>query len=131
LEVKKTILLIYNPGDSSLVTAVSQIFPNAKIVQVDSAAEVEAAFGPNGANIKSAYAVGLAIPENFDDSLRSGISPSISLYLNGSVVNAQTQALLQIDIINFARAIASPQPPVTINTTLINPHVDKECRCDS
>lgn len=85
---QKTILLNYNPGNSSLAQAVEQVFPKAEIVQAGSAAEVQAAFGPNGAKVKSAYTVGLVLPENFDDSLRSGTSPSISLYLNGSVVNA-------------------------------------------
>jgi len=117
----KTSLLIYNPGNTSLAQAVAQVFPNSEIIQASSIGEVQAAFGPNGAKVKSAYAVGLILPEDFEDSLQAVKPPLISLYLNGSMVNAQTQALLQIDIINYARAIADPQPPVRINTTLINP----------
>jgi hypothetical protein len=48
------------------------------------------------------------LPENIENSLRSGTSSSLSLYLNGTTVNAQTQALLQIAIINFASTIANP-----------------------
>ena len=122
---QKTILLIYNPSNSSLAQAVEQVFPDAKIVQAGSSAEVQAAFGANGAKVRSAYTVGLVLPENFDSNVRLGSSPSLSLYLNGTIVNAQTQTLLQIAIVNFARAIASPQPPVTISTTVINPPSSK------
>jgi hypothetical protein len=76
---------------------------------------------PNGAKIKSDYSVGLVLPENCDSSLRSGTTPSLSLFLNGTTVNVQTQALLQIDIINHVRAIANPQPPVSIDAIVINP----------
>jgi ABC-2 type transport system permease protein len=100
---------------------VDQAFLKAETVRAGSAAEVQAAFGPNGAKIKSAYAVGMSLPGNLDSSLRSGTTPSLSLYLNGTMVNTQTQELLQIAIVNFTRAIASPQSPVTINTTVINP----------
>jgi hypothetical protein len=117
----KTTLLIYNPSNPSLAQAVEQAFLNIAIVQAGSAAEVQAAFGPNGAKIKSAFTVGLVLPENLDSNLRSGRAPAVSLYLNGTTVNTQTQELLQVAIINFARAIASPQSPVTINTTVINP----------
>lgn len=118
---QKTALLIYNPRNSSLAQAVEQIFPNAEIVQMGSAGEVEAAFGTNGAKVKSLYTFGLVLPENFDNNVRAGSSPTLSLYINGTIVNAQTQALLQMAIINLARTIASPQPPVSIDTTVINP----------
>jgi ABC-2 type transport system permease protein len=64
---------------------------------------------------------GLIVPANFDSPLRAGNRPVLSLFLNGSTVNAQTEALLQTAIINYARAIANPQPPVTITTAVINP----------
>jgi ABC-2 type transport system permease protein len=118
---KTTNLMIYNPGNSSLAQVVEQAFPNASIVRASSANEVQSAFGANGANVKSSYTVGLVLPENFDASLRAGTTPSLSLYLNGSTVTQQTKALLKTAIINYARAIASPKPPVTIDTTMINP----------
>jgi hypothetical protein len=43
------------------------------------------------------------------------------LCLNGASVNNQSQVLLQAAIINFARAIANPQPPGIVQITLINP----------
>ena len=117
----KSTLSIYNPGSSRLAQAVEQVFQGAQIVQAGSAAEVEDAFGPNGAKIKSDYTVGLVIPPDFESLMRAGSLPVISLYLNGSMVNEQTQALLQGNILNFARAMANPQPPVKINTIVINP----------
>jgi ABC-2 type transport system permease protein len=117
----KTMLLVYNPGNSSIVQVVEQAFPDAMVVEAGSAAQVQSAFGPNGASVASNYTAGLVVPENFDQSLSSGTVPSLSLYLNGNTVGTQAEALLQSAIINYARAIASPQPPVTIDTTLINP----------
>jgi ABC-2 type transport system permease protein len=114
-------LLIYNPGNSSLAQIVVGAFRNSQVTQASSAAEVAAAFGPNGAQKKSAYALGLILPANFDSSLRAGVRPGLSLFLNGSTVNAQTEALLQAAIINYARTTANPQPPVTITTIVINP----------
>jgi ABC-2 type transport system permease protein len=122
---KGTSLLIYNPGNSSMAQVVVKAFPNSILSQASSAAEVEAAFGPNGTQKKSPYALGLIIPSNFDSSLRSGDRSVLSLFLNGSTVNAQTEALLQTAIINYARAIAAPQPPVTIATAVINPPSQK------
>jgi ABC-2 type transport system permease protein len=116
-----TNLLIYNPGNSSPAQVVVGAFRDSKVTQAGSAAEVEAAFGPDGTQKKSSYALGLILPANFDSSLRAGNRPALSLFLNGSTVNAQTEALLQTAIINYARAIANPQPPVTITTAVINP----------
>jgi ABC-type Na+ efflux pump permease subunit len=91
----KSTLSIYSPGNSSLVQAVVQVFQGAIIVQAGSATEVKVAFGPNGAKIKSDYTVGLVIPPDFESLLRAGSLPVLSLYLNGSMVSEQTQALLQ------------------------------------
>lgn len=117
----KSSILVYNPGNSPLAQAIAQVFPGAETLQAGSAAEVESAFGTDGAKVKSAYSVGLVIPPDFESALRAGSLPPISLYLNGSMVNEQTQALLQAGIFNYARAIANPQPPVKVNTIVINP----------
>jgi ABC-2 type transport system permease protein len=117
----KTMLLVYNPSSSSIVQVINQAFPDAIIIEAGSAAQVRAAFGPNGASVNSDYVAGLVVPENFDKDLSSGAIPSLSLYLNGNTVSTQAEALLQSAIINYARAIASPQPPVKIDTILINP----------
>jgi len=70
---------------------------------------------------KNPYTLGLILPNNFDSSLKSGNHPTLSLYFNGTTVNAQTEALLQTTILEYARTIANMQTPVTTNTMVINP----------
>jgi ABC-2 type transport system permease protein len=45
----------------------------------------------------------------------------LTLYLKGSTVNAQTESLLQTASLNYTHTLVNPQPPITINTILINP----------
>jgi ABC-2 type transport system permease protein len=72
--------------------------------------------------VKSSYAVGLVLPAGFDQNLKAEPAPTLSLFINETTVNSQTETLLKTAIINYACAIADPQPPVTIGTTVINPH---------
>jgi ABC-2 type transport system permease protein len=121
----KTGLLIYNPGNSPLVQILVNTFPGSQVTQAGSQAEVQAAFGPNGAKVKPPYAMGVVLPVNFDQDLQAGSTPSVALYLNDATLNPQTEALLQADIINYGRSVASPQPPVKISVALINPSPNK------
>lgn len=114
-------LLIYNPGNSALAQAVSAALPNTRVVQAASPEEVQAAFGPDGTRKKSSYMVGLIIPDGFDASLRAGEQPEVSLFVNGSTLNAQAMVLPQAVIINYARTVAQPEAPVKVLTTTINP----------
>ncbi len=116
-----TDLLVYNPGNSPLAQVLVKAFPGAKVTQAGSEAVIQAAFGSNGAKVKSPFAMGLVLPAHFEQDLQTGSTPSLSLYLNGTSVNPQTEALLQATIINYARSVASPQPPVKISVAMINP----------
>ncbi|MGE5250664.1 MAG: ABC transporter permease [Bacteroidota bacterium] len=116
-----TDMLIYDPGSSGLAEVVAHAFPNARVTRAGSAAEVEAAFGPNGARKKIPYEVGLVLPQGLDAGLRAGARPALSLYLNGSSVKKQAQAMLQTAIVSYARTVASPAPPVIVNPVVINP----------
>jgi ABC-2 type transport system permease protein len=118
---RTTDILVYNPGRSNVVQVVMAAFPSPGVTQAGSAGEVTAAFGPNGTHKTTQYAVGLIVPADFDDSLRSSTHPQLQLYLNGSTVNAQTEALIQAAITNYGRALANVQPPVDLTTTVINP----------
>lgn len=115
-------VIIYDPGNSSLVPAFVKAFSSYKVTPAASGEQVKENFGSNGARVKSAYAIGLILPKDFDTSLRSGNKPEISIFFNGTTTNPQTQLVIQTFIINYARTIASPQPPVTFNTVVINPH---------
>jgi ABC-2 type transport system permease protein len=82
---------------------------------------VTAAFGPAGAKRSSQYALGLIVPPDFEATLRSGAHSQLQLYLDGSKVNASTEALIQAAIDNYGRTLANPQPPIDLVTTVINP----------
>jgi ABC-2 type transport system permease protein len=116
-----TDILVCNPGNSNVAQVVAASFSDSQLAQAGSATEVTAAFDPNGAQVTTKYAVGLIVPKDFDNSLRTGTHPQLQLYLDGKTVSAQTQALIQASIINFSRTLASPQVPVDLTTNVVNP----------
>ncbi len=117
-----TNLLVYNPGQSQVVQVVSGAFDPVKITEANSPADVTAAFGSNGTHKDSPYDIGLIVPTDFEHALKAGGHPQVSLYTNGSNnINQHESALLQAAIINYARQIASPQPPLELTTAMINP----------
>jgi ABC-2 type transport system permease protein len=116
-----TDILVYDPGGSNIVQVVMAAFPRLEVTQANSAGEVTAAFGPDGTRKTTPYAVGLIVPADFEKNLRSGTRLQLQLYLNGSTVNAQMEALIQAAINNYSRAVANPQPPVDLATAVINP----------
>jgi ABC-2 type transport system permease protein len=63
----------------------------------------------------------MIIPANFESSLQAGGHPQITLYLNGTNLNGQNSLMIQAAITNYARQVASPQPPLTLTTAMINP----------
>jgi len=114
-------LLVYNPGQSGLQQLVSSAFPSPHITQANSAADVSAAFGANGTHKKVSYYAGLIIPTDFEQSLRSGGHPQVSIYIDGSVISEQQGVLLQSVITNYTRTIAAPTPPASVVLATINP----------
>jgi ABC-2 type transport system permease protein len=118
---KTTDILVYNPGSSNVVQVVMAAFPSPELTQATSAGEVTAAFGPSGTQKKTGYAVGLIVPADFDENLRAGTHPQLQLYLNGSTVNTETEALIEAAIANYGRTVANPLPPLDLSTTVINP----------
>lgn len=115
-------ILTYNPGQSRVVQVVSGAFDSVKITEAGSPADVTAAFGPDGTRKDSSYDVGLIVPANFDSALRAGSHPQISLYTNGSNnIDRRESLLLQAAIVNYARQVANPQPPLELTAAMINP----------
>jgi ABC-2 type transport system permease protein len=125
-----TEILVYNPGQSHVVSVVSESFSDSQVIQANSPADVSAAFGPNGIHKSSSYAVGLVIPANFDSSLRAGNHPQLSLYINGDDVGTQQSLLVQTALIGYARTVANPQPPISLTTNMINPPSDTNIGVD-
>lgn len=121
-----TKILVYNPGNSRVVNVVSSAFSDSQVIQANSAADVTSQFGPNGAQKSSSYAIGMVIPADFDSDLRAGSHPQLSLYINGDDVDTQQSLLLQTAITNYSRVVASPQPPLSLATAIINPPSDTD-----
>lgn len=124
-----TEILVYDPGyQPSQPAGVEQVlkgaFSNAHITQASSAQEVADAFGPNGTQKKSPYALGLVVPANFEADVREGKQPTLQLYINGDEVNNQQSQLLQSAIANYSRAVVSPAP-IALTTSTINPPAAK------
>ena len=124
-----TEILVYDPGyQASKPVSVEQVlkgaFSNGHITLASSAQEVTDAFGPNGTQKKSPYAVGLVVPANFEADLREGKQPALQLYIDGDDVSNQQSLLLQSAVANYSRAVVSPTP-ITLNTSTINPPASK------
>jgi ABC-2 type transport system permease protein len=118
-----TEILVYDPGyqpNRGVEQVLTSAFSNAHLTQASSAQAVAGAFGANGAQVKSSYAVGLVVPANFEASLREGQRPTLQLYINGDDINSQENQLLQSALANYSRAVVSPAP-ITLSTSTINP----------
>jgi ABC-2 type transport system permease protein len=66
----------------------------------------------------------LVVPADFDSALQAGSQPQVHLYLNDSTLQVQGRNLVTAAILNYARTVAQPQPPVTLVTALVNPSSD-------
>ena len=116
-----TALLVYNPSHSGLEQVISGTFPNPQITVASSPAQVSAAFGASGASPSASYDVGLVIPAGFENILKAGIRPQVSLYVNGSTVSSPQAALLQAAISYYARTVVTPTSPVSLMTATFHP----------
>ena len=112
-----TTLLVYNPGQSSLPQVVSSTLTSAQITEATSADEVSAAFE---ATSPQSYDVGLIIPADFEQQLRAGGQPQVTLYLNGTNLDDQQRSLVQGVVLYYARTIETPRSPLNLVTQAIN-----------
>lgn len=116
-----TNVLVYNPGKSGVQQVADSAFSSVKVTYANSPQDVAAAFGPNGSQKNSTYALGLAVPLNFDASLQAGQHPQLQLYIDGSQLDNQQSALLVRAITDYTRSVANPQSPVSMSVATINP----------
>ena len=120
--VSTSSLLVYNPGHSGVEQFVSGVVSTSgSITHANSAEDVAAAFGTQGAHKNTPYVLGLVVPADFDNSLRAGKHPQITLYLNGDYLGDNDQQLLEHAISDYARNITNPQTPLSFSVTSINP----------
>jgi ABC-2 type transport system permease protein len=114
-------ILAYDPSGSGVEQVLGTAFAHPRITYASSPDAVSAAFGQDGAHRSSPYALGIVLPANFEASLRAGQRPQISLYFNGDELSIQDRALLLRAVTDYARTVASPQPPIAITAATINP----------
>jgi hypothetical protein len=112
--------LVYNPGQSNVAQVAMATFPSPQLAQASSAEQVRGGFASSQAVKASGHAVGMIVPADFDQSLRSGAQPELQLFVDGSAVPPPTQALLEAAITNYGRAVASPQPPLNLMAAVVN-----------
>lgn len=112
-----TMLLVYNPGQSPLPQVVSSVLPAAQITEATSPAQVSAAFAPNSAH---SYDVGLIIPADFEQQLKAGSQPQVTLYLSGTNLDATQRSTLQGAVLYYARTVVTPNAPVNLVMQAIN-----------
>jgi len=125
-----TEILVYNPGNSGVVSMVSNAFSDSQVIQANSPADVAAQFGANDTHKSSSYAIGMVIPAGFESSLRAGQRPQLSLYINGDDVGTQQSLLVQTAITSYSRTVASPRPPLILAAATINPPSDTKIGFD-
>ncbi|RAQ96526.1 ABC transporter permease [Thermogemmatispora tikiterensis] len=116
-----TRLLIYNPGQSPIEHIVSAAFSTPTITHAASAAEVEAAFGPDGVHKQSSYALGLIVPPTLESDLRAGRHPQLQLFINGDSIGITQRTLLAQALTDYGRQVVAPEPPLAVVTSTINP----------
>lgn len=115
-----TSLLLYNPGNSHVEQYIGNVLTGTPIVHAHSSDEVASAFGPKGSHNNTPYILGLVVPPNFDESLRAGSHPQLTLYINASAWSVSDQQLLEHALSDYARSVTSPQPPISFALTTIN-----------
>jgi ABC-2 type transport system permease protein len=116
-----TNVLVYNPGKSGVEQVIDGAFSDIKITYANSAGDVAGAFGPDGSHKSTTYTLGLAVPVDFDTSLRSGGHPALNLYIDGSQIDNQQRQLVLHAVTDYSRSVANPQPPANIAVATVNP----------
>lgn len=127
---RTTNILVYDPGGSGVVQAVMAALPAPKVTQAGSAADVTAAFESQGARQAVHYGVGLVVPRDFDENVRTGTRPQLQLYVDQNIVAPQSEALVQAAIADYGRALVNMPPPVDLATTEINPPTKRGVEVD-
>jgi ABC-2 type transport system permease protein len=113
--------LVYNPDKAGVVQVLTGAYPDLKITYANSPDEVTAAFGPDGSQKTTSYALGLVVPSGFDTSLRSGEHPQLNFYVDGSQISNTQRQLLLSALADYSRSVANPQPPASIIVATVNP----------
>jgi ABC-2 type transport system permease protein len=116
-----TRVIIYNPTHSPVEQVIKAAFSSTEITHAASPDDVVAAFGQNGEHKHSPYTLGLIVPPNFESDLRAGRHPQLRLFINGDNAGTAQRNLLIQALNDYGRQVISPQPPLEVSSTTINP----------
>ncbi|HUX41714.1 MAG TPA: ABC transporter permease [Rectinemataceae bacterium] len=111
-------ILVYNPGDSSIATVLSAGQSKSQLVEAGSEADVARAFSSGWRG--PSYALGLALPKNLDASLAAGNALFLRLYVDRKQVARPIESSIVASMQAYGRALASPEPPLRVETTVLN-----------
>jgi ABC-2 type transport system permease protein len=115
---------VYDPDHSNISTVVSSVFDNPQIVYAHSASDVIAEFGSDGARKSSPYAMGLIVPPGFEKSVRQGLHPQITFYMDANQMSISQRLAVPGLLMDYANGVDNPVPPITIKQATINPPQD-------
>lgn len=115
---------IYDPDHSNLSQIVSSVFDKPEVVYAHSADDVTAAFGSDGARKSTPYAMGLIVPPGFEESVRLGQRPQITLYMDANQMSISQRLTVPGLLIDYAHVVTNPVPPIEVSQATLNPPAD-------
>ncbi|HET8846670.1 MAG TPA: ABC transporter permease [Ktedonobacteraceae bacterium] len=115
---------IYDPDHSNISQIASSVFDKPEIVYARSADDVSAEFGSDGARKSTKYAMGLIVPSGFENSVRQGQHPQVTLYMDANRMSSSQRLAVPGLLADYANTIANPVPPVAVRQSTINPPVE-------
>jgi ABC-2 type transport system permease protein len=115
---------IYDPDHSNLSQIVSSVFDKPEVVYAPSADGVTAAFGSDGTRKKTPYAMGLIVPPGFEESVRLGQHPQVTLYMDANQMSISQRLAVPGLLIDYAHVVTNPVPPIEVSQATLNPPAD-------
>jgi ABC-2 type transport system permease protein len=115
---------IYDPDHSNLSQIVSSVFDKPEVVYAHSADDVTAAFGSDGARKRTPYAMGLIVPPGFEERVRLGQHPQVTLYMDANQMSISQRLAVPGLLIDYAHVVTNPVPPIEVSQATLNPPAD-------
>lgn len=115
---------IYDPDHSNLSQIVSSVFDKPEVVYAHSADDVMAAFGSDGARKRTPYAMGLIVPPGFEERVRLGQHPQVTLYMDANQMSISQRLAVPGLLIDYAHVVTNPVPPIEVSQATLNPPAD-------
>ncbi|HEU5374119.1 MAG TPA: ABC transporter permease [Ktedonobacteraceae bacterium] len=115
---------IYDPDHSNLSQIINSVFDKPEVVYAHSADDVTAAFGSDGTRKRTPYAMGLIVPPGFEESVRLGQHPQVTLYMDANQMSISQRLAVPGLLIDYAQVVTNPVPPIEVSQATLNPPAD-------